>query len=685
MMEGKMKTLSRKNILVLVLSFIFALSMVAFTSTVQPAKAGGKVLITVTEADFQILDEASVRIKGTAEKPGSGIRFRAKVSDSLKTALESETTDGAYIGFIITTKEIFKAYNGEDYLNGLAKKIDIKVAKNTFYYDDEIGGWCVNGALNKIKEGNINIEFTAIAYVYDGVETHYSTLDAEFSRTYTQVIQKAFIDGYDANLLKKAAHMADDTENETPGLISQMQSGCVAVAIETSKGLYNLSNSVANNKTFENSKFEISSDLVVDYDFAPIDNAIFLGEITAVKGSTVQVYNNSGLGNSIFSNGETVCNLTVKNDKNLFDVTDKSANLMYFNKTYSQKVNVREVTEETGAVNYVEYGDNALKVSATNAVYVYAQVNYIKAQAEEYKANYVLKDKTKELAVKFTYLAMGDAKNDEAYGLISSAGYPRTTKPVSFPTGRWITHTITFDDFLASYEGDSNKVLVVRPYGAYDFYLGNVEFVEWNFIRDYHLNYDYELKASEDILSRFIHSTDKVTKEYLTSGPFAESITRGSTTAKLTNNIRYNGSAVRIYTITTSRGLRIEMDYTGAQYRQIMADKGYNAVKILYRLGINTPKTEFTAGSLGAILKAKKSNDWAYAYLTVDEFVGSFGEAVKTWDEEDQEWSTYATKFEPSENSKKIVFRPDSYMSGGYEFLLASIEFTNWDFENGVA
>ena len=677
-----MKALNRKSLVVLVLSFIFALSMVAFAGVVKPAKADGE-LITVTTADFQILDEASVRIKGTAEKPGSGIRFRAKVSDSLKTALDDETTDVAKMGFIITPKYYFDNRAGDEYLDttlGIAKYVKIEVAEETFYPAED-GSWYVNGALNNINANNINLEFTAIAYVFDGSTYHYSAPGADFSRTYTEVIQKAFIDGYDASLLKEAAHMADDAESETPGFISQMQSGAVTVAIETAEDLYNLSDSVANNKTFENAKFEITNDLVVDYDFAPIDSGVFAGSITASEeGKTVQVYNNSGLGNSIFSDGETVSNLTVNNDKNFFDFSAKSGELVSYLKfgTTFHGTMVDDVANLENVGNYIKYGDeageDAVKVEITsNDSQVALRANYTLDQLDSYVADYTNANPLEEgqqVGVKIHYLCTnGVGRNNTATNVMSAIGYTATDAIADVTSRNWLYHVISLEDFKGCYidgndDGVLDHVYLIRTYGEFDFYIGKIELVNWNFENNIELNYTYDFDVNEQDFSRVtVKANTTATLESKDNMP--TEIIAGEKTISVLNNIGYDKDFVKVVTASSTQGIRVKMNYTGEEYKKIAAQEGFETVKFSYFIASEEGITTDANALLGASVGGNRAGVWTTVVVSIDTFVGAFG-------------SFDGTSFVADPTSKYVAMRQNAWNSP-YTILFSDIKLVDDD------
>ena len=108
-----MKLLNKRTFVVLFLSFVFSLSVLAFAGTVKPVKA--KETTSITLEDFTLEESASVRIGANATVTGSGIRFRASLSNGLYETLHNAVTENpenpsVYMGFIITPKYYYDEF-----------------------------------------------------------------------------------------------------------------------------------------------------------------------------------------------------------------------------------------------------------------------------------------------------------------------------------------------------------------------------------------------------------------------------------------------------------------------------------------------------------------------------------------------------------------------------------------------
>lgn len=103
-----MKSLTKRNIALVVLSVIVALCSLTFAATVKPARATEDGAKPET-LQFQVMESAQIRIGQSAEEDAestSGIRFRVKMD--YETASYVKANDGTVtLGFIITPKQLF--------------------------------------------------------------------------------------------------------------------------------------------------------------------------------------------------------------------------------------------------------------------------------------------------------------------------------------------------------------------------------------------------------------------------------------------------------------------------------------------------------------------------------------------------------------------------------------------------
>ena len=502
--EQKMKSLTKRNLLLVVLSLIVALCSLTFAATVKPARAEDVTPITV--GTLEVMEEASIRIgkdadTGVVGGAQSGIRFRARIDADTYAALTAENSP-AYMGFLITPKQLYndraaaedESYGKDDYINSISNYVGdqgtgIKVTKG-FYEED--GYYYANAAVNNMFEKNIELEFTAVAYIWDGAEYHYSAPSADFGRTYKQVVTKAFIDGHNPEHLKLAAYVGDTAEGQEDGFVSTLVNGA-PITIDNSNDLYNLSNAVANGvDSFENSNFVLAGNMEVDHDFIAIDPTK-VGGITANEGTTVQVYNNKGLEDSILAEG-TIDNLTVKNETKLFNASSRAGDLVegYY---YPELVSVNgcmtatEISEEVADLkNPVNYTDNAVSVSVSGEkmLGVLVKPNYTKTD---------LQGMDEINSVRFSLMVSAEmvsncSKNLKfTTSLIGLCGYDAaeardiarsTVKNNKAPAKQWRTVTVSKEEFLQAYNTEDT----IAVYGKHntessgEIYIGDIELLE---------------------------------------------------------------------------------------------------------------------------------------------------------------------------------------------------------------
>ena len=138
-----MKSLTKRNLTLIVLSVVVALCSLTFAATVKPARAEDVTPITV--GTLEVMEEASIRIgtdvNGNVGGAQSGIRFRARVDKATYEALTAENSP-AYMGFLITPKQLYndraaaedESYGKDDYINSISNYVGdqgtgIKVTK----------------------------------------------------------------------------------------------------------------------------------------------------------------------------------------------------------------------------------------------------------------------------------------------------------------------------------------------------------------------------------------------------------------------------------------------------------------------------------------------------------------------------------------------------------------------------
>ncbi len=341
-----MKSLTKRNLALIVLSVVVALCSLTFAATVKPAKATEKPVLS-----FQVMEAASIRIGKSAEvetQSTSGLRFRAQMDYATASYVKANPTT-VKLGFIITPKALFdkraaaedSSYGKDDYIKSISNYVGndgegIIVDVNKIYVadaSDNITKWettddvaqegetyCVNGAVEGILKKNINLGFTVIAYIYDGTDYTYSVPSADFERSYTQTATKAYLSGKnDLEVIQKAQHLSNF------GISTSVGEEVVPLAITNGQDLYKISEGVSNGITYDGFKFELKENVEVDYDFEQI-GATFGGEfVNNNNGKVVSIVNNKDLQDAFADAG---VNVDCVNDTKVFNTTEKSLKLM---------------------------------------------------------------------------------------------------------------------------------------------------------------------------------------------------------------------------------------------------------------------------------------------------------------------------------------------------------------------
>ncbi len=409
-----MRTLKSRNVLIVVLSFILALSVFAFAGTIKPVSASSNVTL------FEIVESADIRL-GTGEDysagaSGSGMRFAVKMDEA--TARYVKDTEGVELGFLVTPKKIFdhstkdvadlstfdfisglKNPNGDDkaaYLQDKNNPDKPGVIANKSSIGREVEGsteYFAKIAFKGIFEQNVELGYTLVAYITDGTDTVYAYPDG-YASTYKQAASRAYMSGANTlEAIKGAAHLtAFATEDDPVQITDASDLALISSAVAgTGDAVYG--------ETFDNAYFKVMESIVVDGAFAAIGED-FAGKID-MNDNTIEVYNNP---NGVFAGtvevtnkGETVTMDTViaQNTK-IFNATEKSAG-RYWGVGYTNAEFVAAEDLPTDVVNDVNYQGNAIKVTGKNNINYFVKQNYTKAQMEAKVAE--------NDAIKFSFLA----------------------------------------------------------------------------------------------------------------------------------------------------------------------------------------------------------------------------------------------------------------------------------------
>lgn len=221
----KTKSLKLKTILTLSVAVVCMFCAFAFTS-ISPAKANTNVV-------FEMNTQAQARIADP-----SGIRFVAKMNEATKNAVQSQ---GSEFGFLIAPSVYFTdqvvsagkyhdsfAVSGAEY-KGLYDFVDVQYkTENSAGTNDfdkitastkEDGVYLANGVLANIKEANLDLDFSAVAYYKTSGDTEYTYADlniSELKKNIHSIVSKEYLNAElpaDTEMLVDAFNIGSDTAN----------------------------------------------------------------------------------------------------------------------------------------------------------------------------------------------------------------------------------------------------------------------------------------------------------------------------------------------------------------------------------------------------------------------------------------------------------------------------------------
>ncbi len=184
------------------------------------------------------------------------------------------------------------------------------------------------------------------------------------------------------------------------------------------------------------------------------------------------------------------------------------------------------------------------------------------------------------------------------------------------------------------------------------------------------LNY---VPSQADVDNELYDVSSKTDVTYSATAP--TSITYGeSQTLDIDNSLGYAGPAISVQTSSSGRGLVVTMPFTGEQYKAYMEANGYNAVKIWMAVSA----TNSIGGDTGTMLNVFGSvrNKWVPVYLTVDQFIGTFGTMTKA------EGASMYQVFTNVLTENTIVYRTQKASSGTWAIHVGTMEFVEYDFDH---
>ena len=186
-----------------------------------------------------------------------------------------------------------------------------------------------------------------------------------------------------------------------------------------------------------------------------------------------------------------------------------------------------------------------------------------------------------------------------------------------------------------------------------------------------------DIAETEDSTFGNVDVPSKTTVEFFAAGSLPTEMTYGEgQSVAIDNSFGYAGPAIRIQTASSGRGATLAMPYTGEQYKAYMEENGYTAVKVWMALGEVGGTLSSPAGSMIKVFGTER-NKWVPVYLTVDQFVGTFGYRYKG------EGASDASSFQADPTYNTIVYRANAYSAGiTWALHIGTMEFVEYDFDH---
>ena len=508
-----MKSLTKRNLLLVVLSLIVAICSLTFAATVKPARAEETAVNNVT-----VMEAASVRV-GLKENEYSGIRFRVILDEATKNNIVDN--DNVQLGFIITPKYYFdkaleakataEAEDGSyDFLTEMKKDNPENFAEDkqhayvgiagegllmsnadeaTKIYDYK-GEWVASAAVENIKEANRDLQFTMIAYLKtDSTIEYFLPEDTTFSRAYLQTAHKSVVGG------SVSLDVISQSKDESIKTIGTEENPAQVV---DSADLYNISKS-ANEYgiDYAGTYFDLTEKIEVNNDYVKIPSS-FAGTFVENENS-VKIINGGSALMSIFEDEEND-GANVKCTHTLFTITDSALNDRMATNSPTVAVVDGFVSKETikeelpDVVNPVDYDGNAVKwhtVANKNVSHIYVEPFFTKNE---------LASLTQYNAVRFSFMTSAPEKMHGA-NLSSDTGLPihsllsmsygcqvntdgligTMAKYFMSEIQTWRTFTLPISQVLDAYSSDTRlRVNYENNSASQDiyFYLGDIELIE---------------------------------------------------------------------------------------------------------------------------------------------------------------------------------------------------------------
>ena len=148
---------------------------------------------------FEMEDGASLRLS-----EANGLRFRVKMDETVANFIK-DNADVEY-GFVIAPRALMEAANG-DYLN-MPKKIGEAADKGKIYGE---GNWYyANGCVTNVLPKNVEIQFTAVAYIKQGETVRYTEYNSLARNSLYDTVNMAVLNGYAEKVFEYETYTGTD-------------------------------------------------------------------------------------------------------------------------------------------------------------------------------------------------------------------------------------------------------------------------------------------------------------------------------------------------------------------------------------------------------------------------------------------------------------------------------------------
>ncbi len=269
-------------------AFACAASALLFTGVALNNQVASAEEITT---NFQFVEGASIRVD--TESNTSGIRFVAKINESfygeLVNAEKTALKEGAEVGMIIVPDFYYEGYKAQTeiddyftYFEEVKGKTKAQVSVS-FPFEKIIqsgSNYQMQGAIVGIKEGNLNLDYRAIAYYKETATAAYKYQVHTDARSITYVADKALAD--------TEVTYADAQKDVMAGFINTAFSKGISVDITETKAL-GLSDTAATYTGFDSAVVTVENGVVIPVSVGTTNITVsaYDGKITATVPVTV--------------------------------------------------------------------------------------------------------------------------------------------------------------------------------------------------------------------------------------------------------------------------------------------------------------------------------------------------------------------------------------------------------------